>query len=83
MALVAGFLPAFLLSGFLFEIESMPMWLQYFTHIIPARYFVESLQTIFIAGDVPDIFYKDMGAMLLIGVILTRIVYKKTTKRLV
>lgn len=81
-ALVAGFLPAFLLSGFLFEIESMPVWLQYVTHIIPARYFVESLQTIFIAGDVPEIFYKDMAAMLLIGVILGGVVYKKTRKRL-
>lgn len=81
-SLVAGFLPAFLLSGFLFEIESMPVWLQYFTHIIPARYFVDSLQTIFIAGDVPEIFYKDMAAMLLIGLILASIVYKKTTKRL-
>ena len=81
-ALVAGFLPAFLLSGFLFEIESMPLWLQYVTHVIPARYFVESLQTIFIAGDVPAIFYKDMAAMLLIGLILGRIVHKKTTKRL-
>ncbi len=81
-SLIAGFLPAFLLSGFLFEIESMPTWLQYFTHVIPARYFVESLQTIFIAGDVPAIFYKDMAAMLLIGTILGGIVYKKTAKRL-
>ena len=51
-ALVAAFLPAVMLSGFVFEISSMPAWIQVVTHLIPARYFVSALQTLFQAGDI-------------------------------
>jgi len=59
-ALNAAFLPAVMLSGFIYEISSMPPFLRAVTHIIPARYFVSSMQTIFQAGSlwrllVPDI----------------------------
>ncbi|HLA36467.1 MAG TPA: ABC transporter permease [Rhodocyclaceae bacterium] len=52
-ALVAGFLPAMMLSGFVFEISSMPTALQWLTHLIPARYLTNSLQTLFQAGTIP------------------------------
>ena len=52
-AIVVGFLPAFELSGFLFEIEAMPAPLHLFTYTLPPRYFVSSLQTLFLVGDVP------------------------------
>jgi ABC-2 type transport system permease protein len=45
-------LPAFILSGFIFDIGSMPEALQVLTHVLPARYFVTILQTVFLAGDV-------------------------------
>jgi ABC-2 type transport system permease protein len=51
-ALTAAFLPALMLSGFVFEIDSMPKALQFLTHIIPARYFASSLQTLFQAGTI-------------------------------
>jgi len=51
-AIILGFLPGFQLSGFLFEISSMPQILQFLTFLFPARYFVQALQTIFLAGDV-------------------------------
>jgi ABC-2 type transport system permease protein len=51
-AIILGFLPGFQLSGFLFEISSMPNILQFLTFLFPARYFVQALQTIFLAGDV-------------------------------
>jgi len=51
-AVILGFLPGFQLSGFLFEISSMPKIVQFLTWIFPARYFVQALQTIFLAGDV-------------------------------
>ena len=51
-AIILGFLPGFQLSGFLFEISSMPKIVQVFTWLFPARYFVQALQTIFLAGDV-------------------------------
>ena len=52
LALFSGFLPAFLLSGFLFEIDSMPEPIQWLTRIVAARYFVAGLQTLFLTGDV-------------------------------
>lgn len=82
MSLVTGFLPAFLLSGFLFEIENMPQWLQYLTLIFPARYFVQSLQTIFLAGNIYEIFIFNILIMLLISTILFTIVFRKTKKGL-
>jgi ABC-2 type transport system permease protein len=53
-ALVVGFLPAFELSGFLFEIDAMPAPLRLFTYAFPPRYFVSGLQTLFLVGDVPE-----------------------------
>lgn len=81
-ALIAGFLPALLLSGFLFPIESMPLWLQYFTHIIPSRYFIPILQTLFLSGDIYAIILPNLIYMLLLGSLFFILVFKKTRKRL-
>lgn len=82
IALMSGFLPALLLSGFLFEIDSMPAWIRAFTHVVAARYFVASLQTVFLAGDVWAQFLPSMLAMLLIGAVLFSITALKTRKSL-
>jgi ABC-2 type transport system permease protein len=50
IAMVATFLPAFLLSGFVFDIGNMPGWLQAITHVVPARYFVTILKGVFLKG---------------------------------
>jgi ABC-2 type transport system permease protein len=50
IALLITFLPAFLLSGFLFSIEQMPIALQWITRILPARYYVSALKEIFLKG---------------------------------
>ena len=50
IALIITFLPAFLLSGFLFSIEQMPIALQWITRIFPARYYVSLLKKIFLKG---------------------------------
>lgn len=81
-ALMAGFLPAFLLSGFIFEIKNMPLWVQSLTYVFPARYFVESLQSVFLAGDVYEIFIKDMIYITVLGTVLFAIVIKKLKKGL-
>lgn len=61
LALVATMLPAFLLSGFIFPIENMPLPIQWVTHLVTARYFV-----ILIRG----IYLKDVGVEILAGEIL-------------
>ncbi len=63
VALVSSFLPAFMLSGFIFDIDSMPEAIQWLTYAIPARYFVACLQTIFLAGDVWSVILPNFAAM--------------------
>jgi ABC-2 type transport system permease protein len=58
-ALNAAFLPATMLSGFVYEISSMPLPIQLVTYLIPARYFVSALQTLFQAGFVWRILFED------------------------
>lgn len=55
-ALLSGFLPSLLLSGFLFEIDSMPRAIQLLTYIVPARYLIPPLQSVFLVGDVWRLF---------------------------
>ena len=52
VAFLATMLPAMMLSGMLFDIASMPHWLQIITYAVPARYLVSILQTLFLAGDI-------------------------------
>jgi ABC-2 type transport system permease protein len=71
-ALNAGFLPALMLSGFVYELQSTPMWVQAFSHLIPARYFVASVQTLFQAGNIwavlgPNMLFLLGAATLFIG----------------
>ena len=66
VAIVTTFLPAFILSGFLFDIRSMPRVIQILTHIVAARYFVTMLQSTFLADDVwPVIFRNGLGMAIL------------------
>ncbi len=55
VAIVTTFLPAFILSGFLFDIRSMPRIIRILTHIVAARYFVATLQTSFLAGNLRSV----------------------------
>jgi ABC-2 type transport system permease protein len=81
-ALIAAFLPAFELSGFIFEIDSMPLPIRLFTRILPPRYFVSSLQTLFLAGDVTSVLVPDTLALLAIAAVLTLGLVRATRMRL-
>jgi ABC-2 type transport system permease protein len=82
VALIAGFLPAFLLSGFIFEIGSMPLPIRLLTYILPARYLMPSLQTLFLAGDVTGVLLPNIGAMALIAFVLIGLTALRTKRRL-
>ncbi len=66
-ALLSGFLPSLLLSGFLFEIDSMPVAIQWLTYIVPARYLIPPLQSVFLVGDVWSMFLPNIAALLVFG----------------
>jgi ABC-2 type transport system permease protein len=82
LALVSAFLPAFLLSGFLFEINSMPIVIQWITFIVPARYLIPSLQTVFLAGDIWPMFLQAIAIMFAIGCIFFLLAARSTKKRI-
>lgn len=52
LAMLVTFMPAFMLSGLLFDLRSMPPVVRGITYLLPARYYVALLQTLFLAGDV-------------------------------
>jgi len=62
-ALNIAFLPALMLSGFVFEISSMPWPIRAFTTIVPARYFVTAMQTLFQAGDIWHVLLRSLFAL--------------------
>lgn len=80
--LFSGFLPALLLSGFVFDINSMPPILQAITKLLPASYFNTCLRTIFLTGDVWSIFGPSLLFMGLLAAVLLGLVYKNLVKRL-
>jgi len=82
VALVATFLPAFILSGFLFQISSMPDVVQFITHIVPARYFVAILQTVFMAGNIWQVLLSNAAALLLMMFFFLGVARRKSRKRL-
>jgi len=80
MSLVSTFLPAFLLSGFIFAIENMPTALQYISLIVPARYYVALSKLIFLKGASPLIIWSEVVALGLIMLVLIRVVTLKARK---
>jgi ABC-2 type transport system permease protein len=82
IAIVATFLPAFILSGFIFDINSMPQPIRIITYLIPARYFVAILQTVFLAGDVWPVILPNSLALLLMAAVFIGLTRRKARKRL-
>ncbi|HXH65393.1 MAG TPA: ABC transporter permease [Mariprofundaceae bacterium] len=82
IALIVTFLPAFLLSGFIFEISSMPKVVQVITHIIPARYFVSLLHTLFMAGDIRSVIWPNTLALAVMALLFFGLVRRISRKRL-
>ena len=80
LSVMSAFLPAFYFSNFVFEIASMPLPLRLVSYVIPAKYYISSLQTLFLAGNIPIIIIADaLGIAAIAGVffILTAL----TTRR--
>lgn len=82
VAIVTTFLPAFILSGFLFDIRSMPGIIQVLTHLIAARYYVTLLQSTFLAGDVWPVILPNVAGMALLCVFFLGITLFRFHKRL-
>ncbi|HEX3655136.1 MAG TPA: ABC transporter permease [Pirellulales bacterium] len=80
ITLLVTFLPALMLSGFLFDLRSMPAVVRMITYVLPARYFVALLQTIFLAGNVWGVIIPNgavLAGMAAVLVLVTRLATRK------
>lgn len=81
IGMITSFLPAFLLSGFVYDIENMPAIIRFVTHIVPARYLVTLLKGIFLKGVGLEILFVEFMLLIVyagvIFVISTRILGRK------
>jgi ABC-2 type transport system permease protein len=82
IALLVTFLPAFLLSGFLFPIEQMPLVLQWLTRILPVRYYVTLLKKIFLKGTPTALLYTDLIPLAVFALLLALLATRSFHKRL-
>jgi ABC-2 type transport system permease protein len=82
IAMVVSFLPAFLLSGFMYAISNMPLPLQNITRIIPARYFVSILKGIFLKGTPLRLLITETLLLTLFGVVVFVLATRKFKKRI-
>jgi drug efflux transport system permease protein len=82
IALLVTFLPAFLLSGFLYAIEQMPVVLQWITRILPARYYVSVLKKIFLKGTPTALLFADLVPLAVFTLALALLATHSFHKRL-
>ncbi len=82
IAMLVAFLPGLYFSGFLFEIASMPAPLRWFSVVVPAKYFVRGLQTLFLAGDIWSVILPAGGVLLAMSAFLFALTARNTKQRL-
>jgi len=82
MALLATFLPTFLLSGFIFPIEQMPVAVQWITRVLPGRYYVSILRNVFLKGTEIKVMAGHLAALAIIALVLITLSVRAFHKRL-
>jgi ABC-2 type transport system permease protein len=82
VALVATFMPAFMLSGFIYDLRNTPAVVQWVSYLVPARYYVALLQSLFMAGNVRSVVIPNTLVLVAIAVILLALARGATRKRL-
>jgi ABC-2 type transport system permease protein len=82
VAVVATFLPAFLLSGFVFTIANMPRAIQFVTYFVPARYFVTILKGIYLKGVGLEILFAEAAFLVVYGFVMVALARVKLKKKL-
>jgi ABC-2 type transport system permease protein len=82
LALLSSFLPAFLLSGFVYAIETMPPAIQLITHIVPASYFVTILKGVFLKGVGLRLLWLPLGFLAFYATIVFLVAVRKLNQKL-
>ncbi len=82
ISIVAGYLPALMLSGLIFDLESPPRAIQILSYLVPARYFVDISHTLFMAGNVWEVLLPNAAALAAMAAVFLTLAYRRITKRL-
>jgi len=70
LATIITLLPTFILSGFIFPIRNMPLFVQMVTYIIPARYYLVALRGIMLKGAPLHVFWLEASALVLLSAVM-------------
>jgi ABC-2 type transport system permease protein len=71
VALLTSFMPALMLSGFVFDLRNVPVVIQVISHVLPATHFMGLIKTLFLAGDNWPMILRDCGILLVYVVVFT------------
>jgi len=82
MSMYLIFLPAMLLSGFMFPVSSMPEVFQKITLLNPIRYFLETLRSIFLKGAGISVLWPQVLALAVMGVVALGFATRRFRKRI-
>jgi ABC-2 type transport system permease protein len=82
IGITATMMPAVLLSGLIFDIRSMPKFIQVFTYVFPARYFVDILKSLFLVGNVWPVILPNLAALAFMATVFMTITVVKTRRTL-
>ena len=82
VTLVVTFMPALMLSGFIYDLRSVPLTIQLISYLVPARYFVSLLQTLFLVGDVWGVIWLNAAILAGAAIVLLALARRATRKSL-
>ena len=82
LAMLTSFLPAFLLSGFVFAIENMPLPIRVVTYLFPTRYFVTILKGIFLRGVGLEVLWGELALLAAYATIVFLLATRKMNQKL-
>jgi ABC-2 type transport system permease protein len=82
LGLLSSFLPAFLLSGFVYSIDSMPLIPRLISQVVPARYFVALLKGIFLKGVGLEVLWGEMALLALYAVVVFALITRKLRQKI-
>jgi ABC-2 type transport system permease protein len=82
VALIATFMPSMMLSGFLFDLRNVPTAVWVIGHLLPATYFMDLIKTLFLAGDVWPLIWRNCAILMAYAVGLLLVARAVTRKSL-
>lgn len=82
LALISSFMPSLMLSGFLFDLRDVPAVIRMVGHALPATYFMELIRTLFLAGNVWPLIFKNCAILTAYAVLLLGLARFVTRKKL-